>query len=172
MRGMQVLLESASTFGVGKASQPSTPELELDAQQQRLLVFSAKHPEALRRMAEDHESYLSSHPEALQDLSYSLGMKRELLSYRAFCVTSGEDSFEMSKTNKPGNKAAPKLVFAFTGQGAQWAQMGKQLIEREPSFRRSIRALDGYLMLLPDPPKWTLEGGFLFFNRAVSCPIP
>lgn len=96
-------------------------------------------------MVEDHESYLSAHPNSLGDMSYSLATRRELLSHRAFCVTTGEDPFEMSRTVKPVNEERPRLVFVFTGQGAQWAQMGKELIEHETSFQSSIRALDAHL---------------------------
>ncbi len=37
------------------------------------------------------------------------------------------------------------LVFVFTGQGAQWWGMGKQLLEREPIFRQSIERIDKIL---------------------------
>lgn len=109
-------------------------------------------------MAEDHESYLSAHPSSLRDMSYSLGAKRDILPHRAFCITTGEDTFEMSRVAKPGNEERPRLVFTFTGQGAQWAQMGKDLIENEVSFRDSIRALDVQLSKLPEPAQWSLEG--------------
>ena len=123
-----------------------------------LLVFSAKHPEALRRSVENHESYLSANPNALSDMSYSLSTRREALTHRAFCVTSGLDAFEVSRISKPGEGEPPNLVFTFTGQGAQWALMGKELIEREPCFQESIRELDEFLSRLPDPPQWRLQG--------------
>ncbi len=36
----------------------------------------------------------------------------------------------------------PKVVFVFSGQGPQWWGMGRQLMEREPVFRASIKKCD------------------------------
>lgn len=151
-----MLLESAESFGLkpkektaGNRSSESTPHL---------LLFSAKHPEALKKSVADHQSYLSSHPDSLKDMSYSLAMKREVHPHRAFCVTNGEDSFELSRVHKPILTSLPKLVFVFSGQGAQWAEMGKELIQEVVSFKNSILALDDVLASLPSPPKWRLLG--------------
>lgn len=38
---------------------------------------------------------------------------------------------------------APGVVFVFSGQGGQWAGMGKDLFASEPVFRRSIEEIDG-----------------------------
>lgn len=46
----------------------------------------------------------------------------------------------------------------FNGQGGQWAQMGKELMEQYPSFRNDIKRMDEYLSRLEDGPRWTLEG--------------
>ncbi|KAJ4461522.1 putative 6-deoxyerythronolide-B synthase EryA1 [Paratrimastix pyriformis] len=39
----------------------------------------------------------------------------------------------------------PKVVFAYTGQGAQWVGMGRQLIDREPVFREVIAQCDALI---------------------------
>jgi acyl transferase domain-containing protein len=151
-----VLLESAASLGFSQ--EKIRPKEERLHQGPFLLAFSAKHPEALRRMVADHESYLSAHPDSLQDMSYSLGIKREVLSNRAFCVTNGEESFELSRINKSDLRESAKVVFVFTGQGAQWVQMGRELIERIESFRSSITGMDDVLSHCPDPPEWKLIG--------------
>jgi len=68
------------------------------------------------------------------------------------------DCYEASRISKPKEGEPPNLVFTFTGQGAQWAQMGKELMEKEPIFRKRIQALDDFLSQLPDPPQWRLQG--------------
>lgn len=44
----------------------------------------------------------------------------------------------------------------FTGQGAAWATMGRDLIKKCHTFRESIRACEVALQSLPDPPLWSL----------------
>ncbi|GKZ24851.1 putative Hybrid PKS-NRPS biosynthetic cluster [Aspergillus brasiliensis] len=51
----------------------------------------------------------------------------------------------------------PRILGIFTGQGAQWATMGKELILRCAIFRDAIEKLDGYLQLLEDGPDWSLK---------------
>ena len=147
-----ILLESAASFGIEQSSEFS----EIGAEDRpNLLVFSAKHPESLRRSVENHASYLASNPESLHDVGYNLSSKREPLPHRAFCVAQEGDPLDISRISRP--EEAPKLIFTFTGQGAQWAKMGSELFSQEPSFAASIRGLDEYLASLPEPPSWTLQ---------------
>lgn len=147
-----VLLESAALFGLEKAK--STAQVRSSIL--HLLPFSAKHPEALKRSVQNHESYLGTSPETLQDMAFSLAMKRETLTHRAFCVATPEDAFEMSRIAKVTGSTQPKLIFAFTGQGAQWAQMGKQLLDADGVCRSTILHLDHVLSTVATPPKWKL----------------
>ena len=47
----------------------------------------------------------------------------------------------------------------FTGQGAQWPQMGSDLLKSDLTFRSSIRSLDRYLedTLGEEAPSWSIE---------------
>ena len=149
---IQVVLESAASYGYDR----SFERVEAISERPNLLVFSAKHPESLRRSAQNHASYLGSHSDTLNDMSYTLSTKRQPLSYRAFCIASEGDPFELSRINKPGEP--PNLIFTFTGQGAQWARMGKELFIQEALFSNSIKALDKVLCSMPEAPQWTLQG--------------
>ncbi|KAH7378435.1 hypothetical protein DE146DRAFT_749699 [Phaeosphaeria sp. MPI-PUGE-AT-0046c] len=160
-----ILLESADHHGVRRPKE--TLEHTSLEPLPKLLAFSAKHPESLKRSAADHESYINSRPESITDLSYTLGVKREkvanstsffarVLAHRAFCVTDGQGTFELSRVQKSTLKSPPSIVFAFTGQGAQSAQMGKELVQNVPSFKQSIQYLDQVLASLATPPKWKL----------------
>ncbi|KAF2686174.1 ketoacyl-synt-domain-containing protein [Lentithecium fluviatile CBS 122367] len=154
-----VLLDSVASFGLsaafsGRSDDNFPPNLD---SQPRLLVFSAKHPEALRQNVRNHESYLTSHPQSLHDMAYSLAIKREVLSHRQYCIATDDTPLEPSATAKPRAQGWPELVFVFTGQGAQWPQMGKELFSTQPIFRDSVAKLDNFLATLPDPPSWTLS---------------
>ncbi|OGM50547.1 hypothetical protein ABOM_000924 [Aspergillus bombycis] len=155
-----VLLGSAASFGIEStqkkiAACEEAENLMADLTP-HLLMFSAKHQQSLKRMITDHQAYFLSHPESLQDMAYSLAHKRDDLSHRSFCVTNGEDDWVQSRTHRISGRAPPMLVFTFTGQGAQWPQMGKSLIDQVPQFRHSIEKLDKVLQALSDPPQWKL----------------
>lgn len=87
----------------------------------RLLVFSAKHPEALDKLVRKHEAYALDYPNKLRDISYTLCCRREHHPYRTFSVANSHESFEQSATSVASD-AMPNLVYVFTGQGAQWAE--------------------------------------------------
>ncbi|MCJ1385150.1 hypothetical protein MMC17_008269 [Xylographa soralifera] len=150
-----VLLESAASHGIQRPKSTVT----VDEERPNLLVFSAKHPDSLRRSVENHASYLSSHPDSLNDMSFTLSTRRQPLSLRGFCIASESDPLELSRMNKPGG--SPNLIFTFTGQGAQWARMGRELFLKESSFSQTIRGLEKSLSLLPDPPQWSLQDEIL-----------
>lgn len=96
-------------------------------------------------------------------MCYSLALKREVLSHASYVVTDGIQRIVPSREQQSSDKTSspPKLVFAFTGQGAQWPQMGRDLMLQSTSFRNSIDNLDAVLQRLPDAPKWTLVDALL-----------
>ena len=153
----KVILDSAASFGLPRDSKKS-PGRKASENLPQLLPFSAKHPEALRRSVADHESYLSTYPDSLPDMSHTLALRREVLPYRAFTVARAGDSFDISRVHKSTHHSRSKLIYVFSGQGAQWAQMGSDLIYSEPTFRSSIERMDSDLARLPSPPAWTLLG--------------
>jgi len=124
----------------------------------KLFVFSAKHPKSLERMVQNHQAYQMGNSDCLSDMAYTLAMKRETLSHRAFVVVNGIDDWILFYSSRNTLDAPGKLVFVFSGQGAQWAGMGKALIKGVPSFRKSIEDMDSVLQQLDDPPKWKLKG--------------
>jgi acyl transferase domain-containing protein len=50
----------------------------------------------------------------------------------------------------------PKLSFIFTGQGAQWAGMGQELMQAYPIFASNMRQADKYLRSIG--ASWSLLG--------------
>jgi acyl transferase domain-containing protein len=131
----------------------------------RLLLFSASHPESLDRQVQLHKAYLERHPAQVDNLAYTLAFHREHLVYRTYAVADAHGGFETGKMISPKSTisrgVSPRLVFVYTGQGAHWAGMGRALISSNEAFRSSIRRLDKFLRSLPEgetaPPSWTLE---------------
>lgn len=122
----------------------------------RLLTFSAAHPESLERVIDSHQQYMKQHPDRLPSLEFTLLNHREHLLHRGYCVTTGKEPLHVSVQSK--SKPPSQVCFVFNGQGGQWAQMGKELMEQHPTFHEDIRRMDRYLQRLQDGPRWTIEG--------------
>jgi acyl transferase domain-containing protein len=80
------------------------------------------------------------------------------MAHKAFAVVHG-DTFETSQLTK--STSSPLLTFAFTGQGAQWPTMGKNLMETFPTFRADIQNMDRAVQRLEHRPSWQIESELL-----------
>jgi len=112
-----------------------------------VVTISAASPNSLRALAQRHAEALSgSHTSSLNDLCRTANAGRAQLSYRA--TVSGETSADLHagfaavvevKSAITGPiRTTPKIAFLFTGQGAQFIGMGRELYERAPVFRNSM----------------------------------
>ncbi|KAI1381386.1 putative polyketide synthase [Hypoxylon crocopeplum] len=137
-----------------------------------LLPFSAHDKATLKRNIEAHGQVVDKYN--LLDLSYTLANRRSVLGSKAFTVASHNTVTEMfsniaSAFTFAEKKTVHKIGFVFTGQGAQWARMGAELIEFSPRFLRAIRNLDHALDELPDSPEWSIEDVLL--EPAETSPV-
>ncbi|KAJ0417858.1 polyketide synthase 2 [Aspergillus carlsbadensis] len=92
----------------------------------------------------------------LADLAHTLSERRTHHFHRAFITASDTDFSENDFTLGKKTPQPPKIALVFTGQGAQWPQMGKQLLETFPWTREILEELDRVLQAQPDPPMWSL----------------
>ncbi|KAF3769382.1 hypothetical protein M406DRAFT_85893, partial [Cryphonectria parasitica EP155] len=130
-----------------------------------LFTLSANSRESLQSLLKSYHTWLGRPEEALlQDISYTLCCRRSALPWRFSCVASDHESFRdqieaglKAPEIQPARKA-PVVVFVFTGQGAQWLGMARELLLQDtPSctFRDSLRASRD--MLLDLGADWDLE---------------
>nr|POE79798.1 compactin diketide synthase mokb [Quercus suber] len=116
----------------------------------KLVLCTAKSEESLNKTIRLVHTFLEK--EAVEDVAFTL-KQRTQFALRAIAVVEKdvEPCFRRGKI-------APilKLGFVFTGQGAQWPHMGRQLL-RFPGFLASIRHMDLMLAALPTAPDFTLE---------------
>lgn len=123
----------------------------------RLLVVSAKNPDSLKQHTKKIAQYANEHPARLHDLAYTLDSRRQHLKHRAFAVAQPSKPVDASAFQSAQTKLG-RLTFVFTGQGAQWAGMGKDLMDSFESFRDDIQQMDSTLQELEDAPGWSLQG--------------
>ncbi|KAL2846914.1 hypothetical protein BJY01DRAFT_213165 [Aspergillus pseudoustus] len=142
-----VLLESATSF-IG--TDRKIPE----ANNSQLLVFSATHPQTLNRSITNTLEYVSSNPLRAADTGYTLSCRRKRFSHRAFAIGSAK-SWDVSAVQRSGK--APDLVWVFTGQGAQYPGMGKDLLRESSIGSETIKALDAVLNTVDPDRSWTIE---------------
>ncbi|KAK4185845.1 hypothetical protein QBC35DRAFT_502794 [Podospora australis] len=122
-----------------------------------LLLLSAASRPALLKMASNYSEYLQSHPDNLDSLTYTLAMQRERLKHAGYLITDGTADSEIITPTPAPNSSCKQTAFIFTGQGAQWVGMGREMMLENSTFAASIRTMDAALRSLPHPPTWTLE---------------
>lgn len=136
-------------------------------------VFSAASETALRSLLVSYAEYLKREPDVdLKSLAYTLQSRRTNFSVRTTIfaasvddlVSKLEEAAKKSETEDGGfqqsssSNASPRILGVFTGQGAQWAQMGKELILNSEFCRRRLLDLDDALRQLPGEhrPTWSI----------------
>lgn len=144
---------------VPSASQQASAEAAPQDRPLHLLSLSAKTPTALDALAKRYAEHLENEPDvSLGDLCYSANTGRSLFNHRLAVV--GESTRAVANLlrmqsdpasgrslgrNQLRGASRPRIAFLFTGQGAQYAQMGRRLFETQPTFRRAIEQCDEIL---------------------------
>ena len=128
-------------------------------QRPRVLVLSANDATALKASINALCNHLINPAivTPLPDLAYTLSERRSRFFHRAFVTTNADavlDDGDFTVAKKLPHE--PKIGFVFTGQGAQWPQMGKEILVF-PLARLILQELDQILQAQPNPPSWTLE---------------
>ena len=132
---------------------------------ERIFVLSAYDEAGVQRLAQAYHDHLLSkswkvenEDTYLDDLSYTLACKRTSFVWKTSIVASSISSLTKTLENPPkpvrsGSNA--RLGFIFTGQGAQWYAMGRELLDY-PVFRQSLVDAASYLIQLRCT--WNLMG--------------
>ncbi|MEZ4727505.1 MAG: type I polyketide synthase [Caldilineaceae bacterium] len=168
-------LAGVSSFGLGGTNAhvvvEAAPEPAPTAQRQttaatvvdrptHLLALSAKNEQALQELVQRYGTYLAAHPQtALGDLCYTAAAGRshfeQRLTVTADSVAQIQEALTAFANQQPtlgvqtgyvaGHQAPPQVAFLFTGQGAQYVNMGRDLYDTQPLFRQIVDQCDALL---------------------------
>ncbi|KAJ3572452.1 hypothetical protein NPX13_g5041 [Xylaria arbuscula] len=114
-----------------------------------IFIFSANSQASLKAMLETYAQWIEDNCDvSLHHLSRTLCTGRSALPWRYSCVAKEPSSLANQLRQgvcKIPSKPIPsqkRIIFVFTGQGAQWAGMGRELLcgMNYSPFRESIRA--------------------------------
>ncbi|KAL7625005.1 hypothetical protein AAE478_004219 [Parahypoxylon ruwenzoriense] len=123
----------------------------------KVLVLSAKSEQVCQSMVSNLKKYLeskkvSNEDALLENIIYTLGQRRTLFPWIAahrVPFTRGVDEV-INALDSPQFKPIRtsrqlRIGMVFTGQGAQWHAMGREIIVAYPTFKASLEEADGYL---------------------------
>lgn len=159
------LIVGVNSFGFGGANahvilesheQPKLMRSKLLPNTLLPIILSAKDDTALKAAARDFSVFLKSQSQtALYDIAYNSIFRREWHGHRAILcgvkVKSiaqalhdyADEECESSPIETGVALRAPcGPAFIYSGNGSQWAGMGKRLLENEPLFREAVRTVD------------------------------
>ncbi|KAJ5770651.1 uncharacterized protein N7511_002702 [Penicillium nucicola] len=150
-------------------------------EQKKIFVVSAFDEDGVKRNADALSKYLKRkmqqsglHVQLLDDLSFTLSKKRSHFYWKSYVMASSikELAWSLSGCNytRPiRTTQTPIVQFVFTGQGAQYQAMGRELMIY-PIFRESLEEASDYIRRLGSP--WSLLHELLTERTSLRVNLP
>jgi len=150
-----VILQEAPLQSNGQTESSISTVRNLFDRAGELVVLSAKSPASLDGLADQWIEFLAQENKSpLRDIAFSAALARTQLNQRlAIIGKDKEDVRQKLQAWREGRtpkgmahgqifpKVKPKIAFIFTGQGSQYADMGRELYESEPRFAETINRI-------------------------------
>jgi acyl transferase domain-containing protein len=121
----------------------------------KLYVLSANDKQTVEKQKTTIGVYLEQRPEVFQNkllgnLAYTLGQRRSHLAWKVAISADGSSELipKLASADTMPVRAVnePTIGFVFTGQGAQTARMGYELLSAYPVFKETLKAADHHLL--------------------------
>ncbi|WP_052420709.1 type I polyketide synthase, partial [Hyalangium minutum] len=161
-RGEKARVAGVSSFGLSGTNAhvvleegPRREERGGGEEGEHVVVVSARSEGALKEAAKEYAGYLEgAEGVRLKDVAYTGLMRRSQHEHRLAVVgrsveeVSGglrgwSEGREVSGVvSGRGGEGSARVVFVYSGQGAQWKGMGKELMESSEVFRRAVEECD------------------------------
>ena len=127
---------------------PAVPAQAAKSRAVEVLTISARSEKALGGLEQRYREWFPASEADPGDLCYTANTGRAQFQHRAAYVFKGRE-LPGEPLARGHSEGAPEVVFLFTGQGAQYGGMGRELYETEPVFRaameRCAKAVEGKL---------------------------
>ncbi|MCP4658786.1 MAG: amino acid adenylation domain-containing protein, partial [bacterium] len=144
-----------SSFGIGGTNahavleEPPPVEPSGPSRPWQLLLLSARTESALEAMTDNLARHLGEHPDLeLADVAFTLQVGRAVLPQRRMLVCRDAEDAVQALAERERKRVltralgpdpdSPPVVFLFPGQGAQYAEMGRELYRSEPVYRTEV----------------------------------
>ena len=148
-RGERKRLAGVSSFGFGGTNAhvvieeaPIRQEASGAERGIHLIALSAKTPRALDQVSKQYAGFLRANPQvSLGDFASTLCSGREHFPARRALIakSAGELSEKLQADFDPRTPSRPpRIAFVYTGQGSQYAGMGRELYDTQPVFRQTL----------------------------------
>ncbi|XXH03853.1 hypothetical protein Hte_010259 [Hypoxylon texense] len=116
--------------------------------QYHLLLWSAKDEATLKRLLQQYTKYyetcIAGSTPKLEQLAYTLVSRRSIMLWKAFAVINSDvtaEAFKESLSSCIRSSQEVGISFIFTGQGAQYLEMGVELLQY-PVYRSTLETID------------------------------
>ncbi|MFV1966601.1 MAG: SDR family NAD(P)-dependent oxidoreductase, partial [Pirellulaceae bacterium] len=155
---------------------------------QHVFTFSARSAEALRDLAGRYAAHLEANRTAsLADIAFTANTGRTHFANRAaivsksledlrgkLCAFHGKIDASGVHCGETEHNPKPRIAFLFTGQGSQYAGMGRALYETHPAFRAALDQCAEHLRGHLDRPLLSLlepSSGSLLNQTGYTQPV-
>lgn len=128
-----------------------------------LFMISASSQAALTITCTKYADYVTAEKPHLGDLAYTMLSRRSKLSHMIYFSANSSTEFVdriLKLANLPPSVVPiglKNICCIFTGQGAQWPEMGAKLFEHSEIFRNTILECEQHLRALSNAPPWKLS---------------
>ena len=162
-RGDQPRRGGVSSFGIGGTNAhvvleeaPARVASDGHTPSMYALPLSARSAEALRELARAYRNRINTSTDDVRDLCYSASVRRAHHRPHRLCLVASSpqqlvqqlDAFLLNEeaggvfASRGSAGSAPRAGFVFSGQGAQWWGMGRELLDSSVTFRDAIAEMD------------------------------
>lgn len=160
--------ESPQELRLQNGTNSSKPSLDPGLDPRHLFVITSNDDSTVKRQIGALNTYLTKrrdqhNTQLLPRLAFTLGQRRSLLPWKVAIVASTADELiaKLGSADRIAKRSsrAPNLGFVFTGQGANWQGMGRELFQAYPVFSSAMVAADKLLTTFG--ASWSLNGDMI-----------